>query len=284
MSSLMQKRMYDMEIVPPNQVWDQVSAALNEINADNRLAEKLSQSAVDPAPGTWEKISYALNPAADQYPKGSVKMFPWKQLAAAAVVIGIILSVYFFSGSSSETTLPTVSSGMEQPDIKTGLPVTEQPPAEVPADQKNISNETSPVKPVFASRNLKSAEEKRKENEVVRKVPVSATFVASTESINKKSFNKPIDDLSLITANDDYYTMVNANGRMTKIPARLVELAPYLQDKPIVHDYYEQMIGEGAYWKEKLKDWQKKISENPKVSSGNSFFDMIDLFKAVESK
>lgn len=99
----------------------------------------------------------------------------------------------------------------------------------------------------------------------------------------EKIFDQPIDDLSMISANDNYMTMVNTNGRMVKIPTHLAYLAPRLQDKPLTEDYHEIMFGEGAFWNEKLNDWRQKLATIP-VSSGDIFSNMIDLLKNVQGK
>jgi hypothetical protein len=98
-----------------------------------------------------------------------------------------------------------------------------------------------------------------------------------------KSFDQPIDDLSSVTADQHYMTMVNSNGRLVKIPAELAHLAPHMQDKPISEDIYEVMFGEGTYWKETMSEWKKKIASLP-VSSGDAFTSFIELLKTVQDK
>jgi hypothetical protein len=97
------------------------------------------------------------------------------------------------------------------------------------------------------------------------------------------SFGQPIDDLSLVTADQNYLTMVNANGRLVKIPTQFANLAPHLQNKPVSEDYYEVMFGEGTYWKETLNEWRKKVASVP-ISSGDAFTSFIELLKTVQDK
>ena len=77
--------------------------------------------------------------------------------------------------------------------------------------------------------------------------------------------------------------MVNANGRLVKIPAQLASLAPHLQDKPISEDYYEVLFGEGTYWKETLNEWRKKVVSAP-VSAGDAFTSFVELLKNVQNR
>ena len=105
----------------------------------------------------------------------------------------------------------------------------------------------------------------------------------NSETPGGNSFGQSIDDLSLVTSDQNYFTMVNANGRMVKIPAQFANLAPHLQNKPISEDYYEVMFGEGAYWKETLNEWRKKVASLP-ASSGDAFTSFIELLKTVQDK
>ncbi|HEY5772258.1 MAG TPA: hypothetical protein VIS75_06490, partial [Chitinophagaceae bacterium] len=105
----------------------------------------------------------------------------------------------------------------------------------------------------------------------------------NSETPGGNSFGQSIDDLSLVTADQTYLTMVNANGRLVKIPAQFANLAPHLQNKPVSEDYYEVMFGEGAYWKETLNEWRKKVASVP-ISSGDAFTSLIELLKTVQDK
>ena len=105
----------------------------------------------------------------------------------------------------------------------------------------------------------------------------------NSETPGGNSFGQSIDDLSLVTSDQNYFTMVNANGRLVKIPAEFANLAPHLQNKPVSEDYYEVMFGEGAYWKETLNEWRKKVASLP-ISSGDAFTSFIELLKTVQDK
>ena len=87
----------------------------------------------------------------------------------------------------------------------------------------------------------------------------------------------------MVTSDQNYLTMINANGRLVKIPAQFANLAPHLQNKPISEDYYEVMFGEGEYWKETLNEWRKKIASST-VSSGDAFTSLVELLKTVQNK
>ncbi len=131
-----------------------------------------------------------------------------------------------------------------------------------------------------SSRNYKSTSHKRRDDFTAQSSPVQ---FASLNTPLAKSFDRSIDDLSSVTSDQNYLTMVNANGRLVKIPNQLASLAPHLQDKPISEDIYEVMFGEGTYWKETLNEWRKKIVAAP-VTSGDAFTSFVELLKNVQDR
>jgi len=89
------------------------------------------------------------------------------------------------------------------------------------------------------------------------------------------------DDLSLVAADDQYMTMMNANGRLVKIPVQLAHLAPRFQNKPFDENFYEIMFNEGSYWKETFDLWRQNLATNPSMN-GDVFSSVIALLKSVE--
>ena len=83
-----------MEVTPPAAVWEKLSVNLDEINADNSLAEKVLEAELTPPANAWANISIAIGAAEKKEftKKGIVINF--KRLAAAAIVIGIIVAVW----------------------------------------------------------------------------------------------------------------------------------------------------------------------------------------------
>jgi hypothetical protein len=288
MSELLQKKLYEMEVNPPEEVWKKLNASLDEINADNRLAGKIYNREIQPPDGSWNNITAALDgkqqPVVSSGSGGRLILF--KRLAVAATIIGVLLSAYFIffntKKQGNEIAEKTVSPANEKIKIPDNQPSTEdlnkeesqaKQPANAPQDENAMLTLTKGNN-FNTSITRKSAE--RVNIALVRRK------TSEKEKIGEKIFREPIDDLSVIASGDDYYTMVNANGRMVKIPARLTGIASYLQDKPVVEDYFEMMFGEGAYWKEKLKDWRHQAATSLQAPSAGSFFDIINLLRTAQ--
>ena len=164
------------------------------------------------------------------------------------------------------------------------------PASEKKIDSTNLNNLPSPgvvasVNPGSPAKNKpgRIIDARRNRNYAAPKTPNVHHGVLNNESPRGNSFVQPIDDLSLVTSHQNYLTMVNANGRLVKIPAQFANLAPHLQNKPVSEDYYEVMFGEGTYWQETLNEWRRKVASLP-VSSGDAFTSFIELLKTVQDK
>ena len=288
MSSELQKKMYEMEAIPPAQVWEKLSACLDEINVDAKFANKILEAELTPPGAVWENIRDSFTTKEKSTSERTGTVINLKRLAIAAIFIGVIVSAWFlFFKQGKEknnlvtTNTPAVQEKINFSDNKETLPEVVNP------ETKTI---TSGIASLPATKNLK----KRAANsyqlatvQIKHLMPPATTViknsvVISDEKPGDKVFDQPIDDLSMIAADSHYMTMVNANGRMVKIPVHLAHLAPRLQDKPITEDYYEILYGEGAFWKDKLNDWRQKLAASP-IASGDIFSTMVELLKSMEA-
>ena len=267
-----------MEVMPPESVWEKLSLNIDEINADNTLSKKIVNVELAPPPNAWEQINSSINIVEKKQPATKGVVINFKRLAAAAIFIGMIITAWLIYRSSNEK-----SSGLatQAPDTER----TETDSAGAGEKAENTKEIDPPLSPTIASLTAQSVAGKNKKKSAGLR---TAQLIKGEPGVlnntpHQKSFHQPIDDLSLVTADQHYLTMVNSNGRLVKIPAQLAHLAPHLQDKPISEDVYEVMFGEGTYWKETMNEWRKKIASMP-VSSGDAFTSFIELLKTVQDK
>jgi len=285
MNSELQKRLYEMEVMPPAAVWEKLSINIDEINSDNPIAKKVSDAALTPPAAAWENISIAIGIGEKKEPAKRGVVLNFKRLAVAAIFIGVVITAWIvFRNNNRNDTLAGVKKGMEtKPTTDTNsnsekiIGNTKQPTVSPGTSIAAINPETSS--------NAKRNRSATRSNRVYPTPQTSNVQYAAlnVETPGGNSFGQSIDDLSLVTSDQNYFTMVNANGRMVKIPAQFANLAPHLQNKPVSEDYYEVMFGEGAYWKETLNEWRKKVASLP-VSSGDAFTSFIELLKTVQDK
>ena len=274
-----------MEVMPPAAVWEKLSVNIDEINADNSVAKKILDTELTPPAIAWENISTAINTEEKKEPVKRGVLINFKRLAVAAIFIGLIVTAWILYKNNNGT---DKLAGAQNP-------VEKKTTTDTNATAKKTDNIKQPELPAttsIASINPESLIIKSKRNKTagVRNrsyaVPEASNVqyaVLNSETPGGNSFGQSIDDLSLVTADQNYLTMVNANGRLVKIPAQFANLAPHLQNKPVSEDYYEVMFGEGAYWKETLNEWRKKVASVP-FSSGDAFTSFIELLKTVQDK
>jgi hypothetical protein len=289
----MQKRLYEMEVRPPEAVWEKLSVTIDEINEDNLLAKKVLNAELSPPAGTWEKINSTINVFEEIPASKKTRVINLRRLAIAAIFVGLIATAWILLRNNNSTGLAEVERSQQKNSTDTGATIKIENPnlIDSPVDPSNSgitgiarSGEERPGTAVtYNQRSLRT-----KKNNILRNrnsqvaQPAMAQYASLTKPL-EKSFKEPIDDLSLVTSDQNYLTMVNANGRLVKIPAQLASLAPHLQDKPISEDYYEVLFGEGAYWKETLNEWRMKVVSTP-VSAGDAFTSFVELLKNVQNR
>ena len=288
MNSEMQRRLYEMEVTPPVSVWEKLSVTIDEINEDDRIARKILDAESAPPLSVWEKINSTINAGEEKQAEKRRPVINLRRMAFAAILIRVMAtgwivfqninrkpgSVVKVSPESSEKT------PVREPDSK-GSKGNES--IESPIDLSTSPKESIASVGIKNNIPVNSKNNSQYKNRNARRVQSSPVQYASLNTPLAKSFDRKIDDLSLVTSDQHYLTMVNSNGRLVKIPAQLVSLAPHLQDKPISEDIYEVMFGEGTYWKETLTEWRKKVASVP-VASGDAFTSFIELLKSVQDK
>ncbi|HEU5165201.1 MAG TPA: hypothetical protein VFU29_06655 [Chitinophagaceae bacterium] len=286
MNSGLQKRLYEMEVTPPAAVWEKLSVNIDEINADNVIGKKILDSEHTPPASAWQNISTAINTEEKKEPAKRGVLINFKRLAAAAIFIGVVITAWIvFKNNNSSDSLAGVQNGIEK---KTATDTNTNNEKKIDNLKKPDISSTTSVATINPELLIKSKRNKTtgiRNNRIYTAPQTSDVQYAAlnNERPGGNSFGQSIDDLSLVTADQNYLTMVNANGRLVKIPAQFANLAPHLQNKPVSEDYYEVMFGEGAYWKETLNEWRKKVASLP-VSSGDAFTSFIELLKTVQDK
>ena len=275
-----------MEVIPPAGVWEKLSVNIDEINADNSIAKKVYNAELTPPAAAWENISIALGTEEKKEPVKRGVIINFRRLAAAALFIGVIVTAWIvFRNNNGNDTLAEAQNGKETKPATDSNSNNEKKVENIQQPDILPGTSIATINPETTTKNNRNRSESARNNRIYTASQASNVQYASlnSETPGGNSFGQSIDDLSLVTSDQNYFTMVNANGRLVKIPAQFANLAPHLQNKPISEDYYEVMFGEGEYWKETLNEWRKKVASLP-VSSGDAFTSFIELLKTVQDK
>jgi len=286
MNSEFQKRLYEMEVMPPAAVWEKLSVNIDEINADKSIAKKVYDAALTPPAAAWENISIDIGSQEKKEPIKRGFVINFRRLATAAIFIGVIITAWIvFRNNNGNDTLAEAQNGKETKTATDSNSSTEKKVENIQQPDLSPGTSIATINPETTFKNKRNGSESTRNNRIYAASQTANVQYAAlnSETPGGNSFGQSIDDLSLVTSDQNYFTMVNANGRLVKIPAEFANLAPHLQNKPVSEDYYEVMFGEGAYWKETLNEWRKKVASLP-VSSGDAFTSFIELLKTVQDK
>lgn len=277
-----------MEVDPPAGVWEKLSLELDSINDDNRLAARLDETAVYPPGSAWNNIKRVLY--GESIPVTSITrkpIFTLKRLAAAAIVLGLIAASYFlFINNQAEPSLAKseVANPTIVPEKKNTAPVINDSDERITSVENNKSTPVAVTQVYEPNRNRIPKPRRENDNSIVPAQPAQQdVYDGSIARLEEKTFNQSLDDLSLVSAQTGYFTMVSADGRLVKIPAKYSSYAAYLQDKTDEPDYLiDFLFEEGAYWKDKFKEWRLKLAESSITPSYDNFFNVINLLNSIE--
>jgi hypothetical protein len=294
MKSGFQSRIYEMEVTPPDDVWDKISASLPEINSDNRIASKIYDYKVSTPENFWPGIESMLSAREPGITQKKTTLFYLKRIAVAATFAGIIFSLWYWtnrtkSPQSELASTPTITAT----DKKNESELNPEKKNQLPEDghTTNIQKKEKQATGTPGKRRVTQIEAVKAQLLFSKPNPADFPELIKTEKSfahnivepGTKIFNQPIDNLSKITAGEQYLMIVNSNGRLVNVDTAFGHLVPQLQNKPLNTEDYESLFGEGAIWRDKLNEWRRQLAMAP-VSSGDIFSAMIELLKSVQEK
>lgn len=287
MDGELHNKLYNLEINPPGEVWEKLSASLEEINADLAIARRIKNNRIAAPADAWENISHSLHEEKGEDSGRNDFVFYFKRFAAAAVFTGLIITAWIIYKNYSRTDTEITS---DESQHKESIPAdtntnsininTDNQVQALPGHEINVLNTGEKLLAQISPSKYNA----KKKNFIQPNVPQdnwNVNLIALyKEKPGEKKFTPPVEDLSMVGDGEHYMTMLNANGRLVKISPQLAHLAPHLQNKPVTEDLYEIMFGEGEYWRETLSEWRKKLALSP-AGSGDVFSSLVELLKTV---
>lgn len=259
MSSL-KDRLYNIEQVPPQKVWDKIAAALDESHIDDKFPSRLYEAEAPPPPATWDRIAASMDEVSDA--KIIRKKFPLFRYAAAAIITGIIIFGALKwvknnneTGTSHDVAVVTKPATASKED---NAAKTEPSPANVATQKEEDMVSREENKPVDKAPHVRKA--------LVKKIVKTPGNDFDTEPVF--AYNEPAAaDLA-----NRYVMLMTPNGivRMSKKLGGLVCcVSGQEQDEDC---------------KDQLKKWQEKIACAPVAPSPGNFMDILTLVSSLNNK
>ena len=293
MSVSFQQKLQRHEETPPPTVWNKIAKQLDEefLPADSRLSLTLEHASIDPPEAAWLNIAPALHPEKT----GKLVAFPFKRIAVAAIVTGILVTgaLYFFNNASSDgaprQTQLAVVPAQPAPD-SADLATTPLPDVQ--------GNTRSSKIPVASSRVVHHAA--YRPHAAVREPVTKQTFVSfagqaslptmqpqptlpsitvSAPPIKDESGNI-IMDLKLITEPDEQYiTVTSPSGDQTRISNKFINCLSYINGNSSAAD----IDARGAACQAQFDRWRKKLlSEAAFIPTASNFLDIFEFRDLIQ--
>jgi len=235
----------------------------------------------------WQKISLQLNNTTKvlsiDSPAGRKGMSfkYWRMSVAACGTIFIIATVLWMN--TKETTAAETASNIENKTTNT------KPSANSiikDSINKSVSN-------TDLANNKKEAIKKDATSSVtttlqkLTNAPVVRETTQATNTIIDRDNNLASTVAGAINIGNrplnNYLTITGPNGEKIKVSSKFSKLVNYLKEKdPSREDYLENVIKEGAFWKEKFKEWGDKMTNNNLAPTPGNFFDIIELSNTIK--
>lgn len=266
MSSL-QNKMTNYEVVPPANVWDKITAALDESELDAEFPSKLYNAQIAPPAMAWDNIQAALEPV-----QGEARVIPlakkrpaFIRYAVAAIFIavaalGVVRLVS--KGSSDETGIAglngadTVNKAASPTDSNT-IPAGE-PSLPVPDKRDMLIAQAEPV----------SKKETRKSN-----LPRIASALYTYNDSENDQYINPLYDYNEPSQKiaDRYIMLMTPEGNIIRMSKKLGNLVCCVSGEE-----------QDADCKSQLKKWQEKLATSPADASSGNFLDILSLVNSLE--
>ena len=305
MSEELKRKLYNYEADPPEVIWRQIDAALDqEINGE--FPQKLYALEETPPASAWSKIGQQLEKEdKDQYPSrlynlevaprselwnkiltfletekaplqiaSKGRITPFIRYAVAACVIGLV-AFGAFKLMNQKTGAGPVATKTVLPQKDSSTPANQSSTQEsAPAPSDNLAKEN----PVLAQTDIKPRKRNLPEPTYMTQVAIASPTAMGSKAISdfrRVSLSGDIPgNCSQISDADPYLMFVNPDGYLIRISKKLAETLGCI--------YTNGNSSEYNRCQDQIKKWRDKIAQSPATSSPDNFMDVLNVIKSVQ--
>jgi hypothetical protein len=293
MSGSFQQKLQRHEETPPPTVWNKIAKQLDEefLPSDSRLSSTLESASIDPPEAAWLNIASALHPEKT----GRLVAFPFKRIAVAAIVTGILVigALFFFNNGTPDDSprktqmavvpaqpapdssdiatapLPDVQGNTRSSKIRVASP----PVVRHAAYHPRVAVRQAVTKPTFASFAGEASLPTLQPQPTLPSITVSAPPI-------KDESGHIIMDLKLITEPDEQYiTVTSPSGDQTRISNKFINCLSYINGNASAAD----IDARGAACQAQFDRWRKKLlSEAAFIPTASNFLDIFEFRDLIQ--
>jgi len=248
--SSVQDKLYNYEQTPPPQVWDKITAALDESHLSDQFPSKLYNAEAIPPAHTWDIIAGALEPAQAPVVVMRSRSFAFFRYAAAAMLIGLVaFGVIKWTGGKTTKTDDSLASNdttnrkrpVDNP-VKTETPIVE--PTTIVSGSTAVQSKPSIVK---RARNNSYA---------------VSDDISATEPIYAYEHTPNLADR--------YFMLMTPEGGIIRMSKKWGHLVCCVSGQE-----------QDADCKDQLKKLQEKMACSPTTTSAGNFMDILSLVNTL---
>jgi hypothetical protein len=267
--------LHDLELTPPAKVWNSITTQL-DADVTSTYPSKLYNLEIEPPAKSWENIATALEEE-KQLPRISpFRKYPVFRYAAAAVLVGLIaFGVKWLTAGRTDGIVYTIpGQNQNQQNTETKIESVQPTSPESSTPSNNLPAER-PRDNAFATASAKTTS-KSPVRRVARLFEVHSKESLSTGEFQHASLNGniPGSQAGFADVANRYLVFENPDGKMIRISKKLAEsLGCDISDKN--SEQYQRCI-------EQIKKWRDKIANSLIIPAPDNFMDIFQLIKSTD--
>lgn len=282
MPGSLQNKLQQFEETPPPSVWNKIVERLNEeyVPGDHVIASKLDDASLSAPQGMWNRIDAELN-GEEKTQKVKGRILPFRRIAAAAVLIGLIALGYLYFFSGEQTNQPQIVNNVPdntvtKPLVADVLPQRNNNAPLVSARTKNVAKAPSSLanRRTYAVQIIEPASPEEAPLYDLNTVSALQPVSVSGPPLRDKSGNLILDLAMISNPDDPYITVTGPNGKQTKISSKFLSCLGYINGNISATEMDAKAIRCTAQFEE----WRRKLLAEPEfIPTANNFFDIFEL-------
>jgi hypothetical protein len=269
--------MYNYEVDPPKNAWDQIAASLDESLSENKFPSRLYDMEVPPPASTWETISTSFDEQEENVVSIKRRRSVFFRYAVAAAftglaVIGVIRLTTNGPGKPEKGTASnnTETTSVSSPNVhieenKMAIAESRQgttKTTDARLQEKKTASSSQNNSLISHAINIKSV--------APSSVPYQDGF-ASNDAGNNSFYDYNYEDVT-VDISKRYIMLMTPDGNIIRMSKKWSDLVCCVSGEEQDEDCKTQ-----------LKEWQKKLATSPVSPSSGSFLDLLELVSSLDN-
>lgn len=284
MNDRLKHKMYDYEVKPPKEIWDQIETALDEEKERQALSSKLYNLETPPPVTAWQHINNKLEE--DEHTPASLpKTIPmYFRYAAAAVIVGVLIFTGIKLLNTNPGTKEVATTEKATPEKDTSIQLNNDSP-----ETNTLSNsfESDEIRDEAALEESKHTIAKN-DLSTIKRIKLARESYLTTPALYIQNTNEETNDFlklhysemsqflfpnTTVTEeiSDRYITLRSPDGNFFRMSKKFAPLICCISGED-----------QDAGCKDQLQKWREKIASSPVAPAPGNFMDILSLITSLQ--